>query len=489
MTFRTLALAALLTSAAIPASAAVTFAGYLSTPGNAQDLSGLSGAGNAQLSYGSDSYYDASSNTYYGITDRGPGGGVYSYAPRVNTYTLSVNHTTGLASNFQLKSTVIFKQQNGTPYNGLNPTLLNGTPSVLGGSFDSEGFVKLANGNFLVSDEYGPSIVEFDANGNWVRTFTPPSNIVPRQANGTANYTDGRPIIQTGRQDNRGFEGLTVSPDGTKVYAILQDPLVNEGQNTSNGSTNAEGRYSRNLRIVAYDYATGTSSEQYIYTLNSVPGFGGNNAGRSIGVSSITATANGKFLVIERDNLGVGVTDPTGTATNPQEKSVFLVDLAGATNVANISLSGTNTLPAGVTAATKTLFIDVLGALKANGVPVAEKMEGLSIGPRLAGGGVTIQIATDNDFSTTQNASLTQFYVCTTGFGAGNTYSDTVTFGAACPTGMSLIPTFVYSFAVTGDDARALGIVPEPATWAMMIAGFGLVGAALRRRGVVTAAA
>lgn len=31
------------------------------------------------------------------------------------------------------------------------------------------------------------------------------------------------------------------------------------------------------------------------------------------------------------------------------------------------------------------------------------------------------------------------------------------------------------------------GVVPEPATWAMMIAGFGLVGSALRRRNAATA--
>ncbi len=33
----------------------------------------------------------------------------------------------------------------------------------------------------------------------------------------------------------------------------------------------------------------------------------------------------------------------------------------------------------------------------------------------------------------------------------------------------------------------ASGVVPEPATWAMMIAGFGLVGAMVRRRRLLTA--
>ncbi|QMW24536.1 PEP-CTERM sorting domain-containing protein [Sandaracinobacteroides saxicola] len=36
-------------------------------------------------------------------------------------------------------------------------------------------------------------------------------------------------------------------------------------------------------------------------------------------------------------------------------------------------------------------------------------------------------------------------------------------------------------------EARYAGAVPEPATWAMMIAGFGLVGAATRRRRTMVA--
>jgi len=37
-------------------------------------------------------------------------------------------------------------------------------------------------------------------------------------------------------------------------------------------------------------------------------------------------------------------------------------------------------------------------------------------------------------------------------------------------------------FTVTGPDADASGAVPEPASWAMMVGGFGLVGGAMRRR-------
>ena len=47
--------------------------------------------------------------------------------------------------------------------------------------------------------------------------------------------------------------------------------------------------------------------------------------------------------------------------------------------------------------------------------------------------------------------------------------------------GYTPFPTFDYTFRTYTDNAVG-GAVPEPATWAMMLAGFGLTGAALRRR-------
>lgn len=466
---------------------AVSFVSQYAVAGGASDLSGLTGAGNSRLGgFGSDLIYDAGSGLFTGMSDRGPGGGVLPYAPRTQTFSLDINRTTGTINGFQLQATTLFQQANGNTYNGLNPQLLNGSSATLGGSLDPEGLARLPNGNLLVSDEYGPSVIEFTRGGQFVRAFTTPDNLIPRNAGGTTNYVDGRPTITTGRQDNRGFEGLTVSPDGTTAYAILQDPLVNEGRN---GSA-ADGRYSRNVRIVAFDVATGRSTAQYIYQLEAVADindridgtandFAANAQGRSIGVSAIQALSTGTLLVLERDNRGLGVDDPT--AANPVgSKRLYRIDLAGATNVAGVSLAATNDLPAGVSPVTKTAspFLDIAAALRSAGLPVPEKIEGFAFGPRLADGSYTLILATDNDFSVTQNGAGTQFDVCTSG--AGGTNSQ-VALGAGCPAGTALISNYLYSFRVTDAEYRQLvGSVPEPATWAMMILGFGLIGFGMR---------
>jgi hypothetical protein len=478
------AITAALLSTAGAASAGVTYVDGASFPGNATDLSGIAPAfGGNRLSIGSDLWYDRSTNSFWGNTDRGPGGGLIDFAPRVHNFALNIQPN-GQVNGYVLLKTVVFKKD-GQPFTGLNPRLApQGDASVLGLSFDPEGLVVRANGNFLVADEYGPSVYEFDSNGNYIRAFTPPQNLLPKEAGGTANFVDGRPVIANGRQDNRGFEGLSLSPDGTTVLAVLQDPLVDEGS--------PDGRRSRNVRIVAYDVETGQSTGQYIYQLESltdindrIPGtandFGPNSQGRNIGLSGILALNNGKFLVLERDNRGLGVDDPTAV-NPPASKRVFLVDLAGATDVSAVSLAGANALPAGVTPVSKTLWLDIQAELANAGILVTEKMEGIAIGPRLANG-YSFVVVTDNDFSVTQTGQGVQFNRCTSG--AGGVTSD-VGLNDACPAGQSLIPSYAYVFEVSGSSLGVLG-VPEPGTWALMFAGFGLVGGAVRRRRVQAA--
>lgn len=411
----------------------------------AQKPSGQSEANYNRFGFYSDLVYDKYSLTWLALSDRGPGGGVLDYATRVQRIFVPTNPVTGAIRQPIVFRTILFKDANGTLLNGLNPGLLNGNKSILGASFDPEGIALGANGAMYIADEYGPSVYEFDSNGNFVRHFETPANLKPLEANGTVNYVDGRPTVVNGRQDNRGFEGLTANVSGTKLYAVMQDPLVNEGSSN-------DGRRSRNVRVVEFDIASGISTAQYAYQLESrtvlnaidpstADDFSSTQQGRSIGLSAIHALSDTEFLVLERDNRGLGVE----VTAAPIHKRIYRINLQGATDIKNISLAGSDSLPAGVVPMQKAAEFDLLAALKARGIAVPEKIEGLAIGPRLLDGRYQVLVGTDNDYSVTQSGSGQQFDVCVNPVTDARTQ---VALDAACPAGSALIPGYLMSFAV-----------------------------------------
>jgi hypothetical protein len=470
----------LITFAVTSFATAASLKNVIVVPGAAIDKTQLNGrSGGANINrlggFGSDIFYDRFANVFYGLTDRGPGGGTIGYATRVHRFTLDIDPATGAASNFNLLATIPFtipagKTVNGVAgpasFNGLDPGMNapGGKASGVGLSHDPEGFVVAPNGHFYVSDEYGPSIYEFLPDGSFLRALHTPSNLLPSDANGP-NFSSFNTVVPVaGRQRNRGFEGLAISPGGEKLFAMLQDPLSDEGAADAACMTGCAppGRFSRNIRFIVYSTATGESIAQYIYQLESLASvnarlpknsFGPNAQGANIAVSAVTAINDHEFLVLERDNRGLGIDDPMGLIL-VSSKRIYRIDISGATDVSRISLKGTNTLPQGVEPVSKKLFIDVIPELKAAGVPVPEKMEGIAIGPRLADGTYELLVGTDNDFSVTQIDSGTQFDVC-----ANAMASKQVPIDAGCPPGMYLLPSFLLSFKTSAGEIELSSMI------------------------------
>src|SRR5215470_13203061 len=180
--------------------ALITLSNVVVVPGSSQDATVLNGVApganvNRLGGFGSDLFYDRSAGVFYGLTDRGPGGGVIGYETRVHKFTLDIDPVTGSASNFHLLSTIRFTIPAGVTlngitgpasFNGIDPTLAPDNPASqnIGNSHDPEGFVVGPNGHFYVSDEYGPSIYEFTPNGAFIRAFAQPRSVMPRDAKG-----------------------------------------------------------------------------------------------------------------------------------------------------------------------------------------------------------------------------------------------------------------------------------------------------------------
>jgi hypothetical protein len=445
-----------------------TFVNGIAVPGDTPDRTAGS-AFDRRLGFFSDLAYDPLRREWWALSDRGPGGGTLDYATRAQRFTLDVA-ANGAISNFRVVETVLFA--NGSlALDGRAPA----SPGVLGNAFDPEGMVVLPNGHFLVSDEYGPSLLEFDRTGQLVRRFDVPENLVPRTAAGVDHNAPAASLV-SGREGNRGLEGLALDPGGRFAYAMLQNGAIQDG--FSNGN---RGLYTR---IVKYDVATGAAVAQYAYRLDA--------ASQGRGISAIVALGNDRFLVLERNNRGVGV----GATLANADKNVFAVDLSGATDVSGIALPASGALPAGVVAAAKGAKVVDLDAdtLAALGGRSPEKWEGLAIGPQLANGQFLILAGTDNDYSVTQNGTGTQFDVWFR-FADADPYAGSI----QCPIGSTgnctftadgtaatlnaehaLLPGVLHAY--TASIAGLVTPVPEPETVALLGAGLLFLVTQARRR-------
>lgn len=484
MTLRPMIAALAIAFAAVSASAQPTFINGIAIPGATLDKTREPGANAGRLGFFSDLYYDPAGKDWWALSDRGPGGGVFDYQTRVQKVEIRIHPVSGEITKFKVRKTIKFTDPNGllaapsdpsianpAALNGLNPLRLNGSAAVLGRSFDPEGLViNPRNGNLIVSDEYGPSVYEFDRRGRLLRAFETPANLLPRV--GTAlNYVADRAAGgNAGRQDNRGFEGLAITPDGRRLVAALQDPLFNEP-----GPNN--GRDGRNVRIVVFDndpvsMTYGKGIAQYAYPLEAqsavlarIVAAGGTGSatdprqGRNIGLSAIVAINDREFLVLERDNRGLGVDDPAGAGVTGS-KRVYKIDISGATDVTGVALPGGDLAAFGITPVAKSaLFIDLAANTVLPNGKKAEKWEGLAIGPKLKDGSRVIVAGTDNDYSVTQSGPTSTQYDVYADFAGGSVQRDidqpTRLDGAEVgpvPVGYALVPGVLHAYRVPAAD-------------------------------------
>ena len=305
----------------------------------------------------------AYTTSLFTLPDRGPNnvGGLVTtnYAGRLNRFNLSFTPYTGtaaLASNVQQGTLtpsggILLRDTTGQLFTGRDPQsstiVRNGItyPTPPSGdigagriSLDAEGVSFLLDGSFYVSDEYGAAVYYFDRSGRQIGAIQANPDILPR-VNGAINFngTNDGPLIPgtTGRRSNQGLEGLSVSPDGKRLFVVLQSATLQDNP------TNVAVRRN-NTRVLVYDISTNrtptTPISEYVLQLpvynNSSTGTG--NATATAAQSEILALNNTQFLVLSRDGNG------RGAGTNAIAfKSVLLVDTSGATNIAGTAFAGT----------------------------------------------------------------------------------------------------------------------------------------------------
>ena len=392
MSKRRISLFALIVMAGLSANAAEPrFLGQTTISGTATDLSQQTGLlqdgspANRLGSHGSGIAWLGTGTGYAMIPDRGPADGATSYRCRFHLFDIVIDEQSAPVVKATLRETVLLTHRSGRPLIGASAAF-ESARLVQGLRFDPEAIRASGRGSFFVSDEYGPSIFEFDAHGKQIGELLIPARYgISKPA---ANPDEELPPANTsGRYPNKGMECLAISADGETLFGLMQGPLFQDGALDANNK-----RVGRNLRLLEVQRRTGTTRE-FVYPLEHPDN----------GCSEIEAMAPGRFLVLERDGK---------PGTSGSIKHLYEIDLREATDISRVDSLPATGLPAGVRAVTKRLFLDLLDpkwGLVGEAFPA--KIEGIAFGPRLKEGSRLLLVSSDNDFKPEESSCLFAFAV------------------------------------------------------------------------------
>jgi hypothetical protein len=169
----------------------------------------------------------------------------------------------------------------------------------------------------------------------------------------------------SGQRPNKGLEGLTLTPDGRRLFAGLEEPLYGDPDRLS--------------RITEFDVETRKPLAQYAYRLDSAPD------GRKNGLSDLVAVSDREFLVIER-------------AGGPRPRiRIYRAEIG----------SATDTLAAPDLTRAVPMSKRLIADMTASGGPrPLDNVEGVTLGPSMPNGRQSVVFVSDNNFSPRQ---VTQF--------------------------------------------------------------------------------
>ncbi|NTU82676.1 MAG: esterase-like activity of phytase family protein [Chloroflexales bacterium] len=181
---------------------------------------------------------------------------------------------------------------------------------LTGADFDPESFRQAPDGSFWVGEELGPFLLHLDATGRLLEAPIPTPVPVALQpfARGldTVTSPDHPDFVSLPSADarraaanlpsSRGFEGMALNTSGTKLYPLLEGPLVDDPVRTR-------------LPLQEFDLATKRyTGKLWFYPLEAP----------SNSIGDMTAINDTEYLVIERDQ---------GEGASAQLKRIYKVNL------------------------------------------------------------------------------------------------------------------------------------------------------------------
>jgi hypothetical protein len=232
--------------------------------------------------------------------------------------------------------TIVCDRASGTPLPGFSFNALPGAPPACGGEsaariltgfdLDPESFVRAPDGTFWVGEEFGPFLLHVAADG---RVLEPPVPIpgVRSPQNPFLKIADRASAERPTLAASRGPEGLAISPDGARLYVLLEGAVAGDDPQV--------------LRIYVYEIAKRAFADGFLKLCLEMPSQQVDLASLTdasgarvypdavappagpVSIGELKAVNERQLLVIERDNHGDDV-------PAPRFKKVFLLDLAQA---------------------------------------------------------------------------------------------------------------------------------------------------------------
>ena len=185
---------------------------------------------------------------------------------------------------------------------------------LTGADFDLESFRRVADGSYWFGEEFGPFLLHVGADGTLLEAPIP----TPNPLSGTqpfvqsadnpafANLSEADKVKSANLPRSKGFEGTALSLDGTKLYTLLEGPLVGDPKQDR-------------LLISEFDLKSEKyTGKTFSYKLDAP------FPSRAIG--DMTAINSHEFLVIERDN-GQGDASNPAFPSPAQSKKIYKIDL------------------------------------------------------------------------------------------------------------------------------------------------------------------
>ena len=198
---------------------------------------------------------------------------------------------------------------------------------LTGSDFDTES-LQLAGGALWIGDEFGPFLIKADMKGKVLAVFdTLVDGKVVRSPDHPAVTTPSAPggAVDFQVRRSKGFEGMAVSKDGSKLYALLEGALWNPATNANESLDGKD-----YLRVLEFDVKSESwTGRHWKYLLE----------GNSHAIGDFNMIDGTTGLIIERDN-GEGTADKA--CPEGQKRTDCFHDIAKFKRVYKVELTDAN---------------------------------------------------------------------------------------------------------------------------------------------------